>query len=483
MLASLIWMVWVALTRDFPFVNLDVAHNLIGGRRMAAGGILYRDWIDNNPPLIYEFSRLITTLTSKPALQTLIYHVVVWTIAVFFLFVTRFDRGSEEEPSKAVKTLILLLCFFSNTIAASSFGQRDHVLALILVGHSLSDIPRRWPRWALAWSTTLGICLSMKPHFLILLAGIEGLRWIETKQTRLRDFSIVVAAMTIPILAFAGWNQTAWSDLLTHVLQPQITGVFLAYGLTLEVAWQSYTLGACLAYSGFSLTILSICWFHGRETLRAIACLLVLCLGGLVVLLQGKCWDYHFHVMACVSSVVLASVDRLVNRTCNRRLEGLLLVVLSVFVLRGILDTTITFAYDNPLVPQRVARQVAGHTRIFVVSPSVAGDFSFFYQEGVANLRRLSYDLYFPAAFHLPPGEKRSAELKSYADDVNREIRMFKPSLILFSPDNQALWPFHQHTFPVIYNELRERLDLADYEFGLTREDHGVWVVLTRRRS
>ena len=160
----------------FTPLNHDVACGLIYARRMMAGDVLYRDIIDNNPPLAFYFAMPIEWFAQHTGLlesQALAITVAAFTIVTIWLCarLLRLDRALRP----AVRWTFLFICaVVSMLLPAHDFGQREHFSFLLVapycvlcglraegrIGHTALRLPS-----SILVGTLAAFGFALKPHF------------------------------------------------------------------------------------------------------------------------------------------------------------------------------------------------------------------------------------------------------------------------------------------------------------------------------
>jgi hypothetical protein len=162
-------------------LDCDVAFYLYGANRMLEGARLYVDVIDVNPPLIFYLN----------ALPTLIANLLGWSHAITFKlsFVTlallsfvlsaRLTRESASlAPDWMRKIFLLALAFVFFLIIEDEFGEREHLMFVLVMPYILGSIgcaegrPLRGT-FAVFIGALAGLGMAIKPHFLLLWVAIE----------------------------------------------------------------------------------------------------------------------------------------------------------------------------------------------------------------------------------------------------------------------------------------------------------------------
>lgn len=191
-----------------PPLNHDVAAVLDFAERWLAGGRLYVDLVDVNPPLIFLLSLVPaaiakwTPLTGPQALLLCLlgHALLLWRMSVAL------RREREEGPVEAaVLAAVIPLMLL---VAGSDFGQRETLMAASAIPYALlaarrMDGPAVPPRLALGVAALAAVAFALKPHFLAvpLLVELLVLRRVGLAQARRDAVPWLMAAIWLAYLA------------------------------------------------------------------------------------------------------------------------------------------------------------------------------------------------------------------------------------------------------------------------------------------
>ena len=166
-------------------LNHDVGWHLYAAERMLAGDRLYVDLIEYNPPFVYYFNVPIVALAQTvgiPAQAAFLSLVIILALALYY-FSFRLLSLVAQNLARSVPRL-LLLSFICLTVpyVAFEFGQREHLLVLLLFPYVLilaaRILKRPLPGWMpLAAGLTGAIGLAFKPQFLLVWLLLETYAW------------------------------------------------------------------------------------------------------------------------------------------------------------------------------------------------------------------------------------------------------------------------------------------------------------------
>jgi hypothetical protein len=116
-------------------LNHDTAWFLYVAQGMLNGGELYRDFVEVNPPLAVWLTvpmLMLSRATGLAPVETL-YGVFFAVTALSLLLVRRYLAMIRVVPDWSKELALILLAAAFLFIPASSFGQREHLLALLFL--------------------------------------------------------------------------------------------------------------------------------------------------------------------------------------------------------------------------------------------------------------------------------------------------------------------------------------------------------------
>jgi len=286
-------------------VNHDVAYILYSAGRVLNGARLYTDIFDNNPPLIFWIS-------SGPVLFARLLRISdITSFRVCLLLLTAgvlglswcFLRSLAPRPSPAHRCCLAAAVFLLVAFPLGDFGQREHIMLILLLPYLLGAVPRaagRNPTWRLSViaGALAGLGLALKPFFLPVWFGIEAYLTIFKRQgapwKRLENVSLgLVLALYLTIIV---------------LLTPE-------YGGAMKIAAQYY--GALhspflnvLLSPGLFLSLASLVAFlaarpaAGDTELRRILVVATLCFS-CGAGFQRKEWAYHYYPASATAVLLL----------------------------------------------------------------------------------------------------------------------------------------------------------------------------------
>ncbi|MCC6158689.1 MAG: hypothetical protein IT350_11615 [Deltaproteobacteria bacterium] len=162
-------------------INWDCAYLLEAGRVLAEGGVLYRDFVDPNPPLIMLLMSIPARIAAASGIHLFTaFHFLVLACALASFLTIRHLLARAPEPLASRRDWVLLpFALFQLGLAYwNEFGQREHLFVIAAMPFFVA----RALRWegeafraryvALALVAGLGACI--KPHFFLVPLVMEA---------------------------------------------------------------------------------------------------------------------------------------------------------------------------------------------------------------------------------------------------------------------------------------------------------------------
>ena len=170
-------------------VHNDVGWYLYGAERLIHGATLYRDVVDLNPPLIY-FINLppvwLATFLGVPATAVykgFIFLLICVALILCQLILRRLNHAWHEEAKSftfiMIAFLLILLAAGNFGYKGTSFGQREHIMMILVIPYLLASIARAEGIESSNAIKVLiglfaGIGIAIKPHFVLVWLMTEG---------------------------------------------------------------------------------------------------------------------------------------------------------------------------------------------------------------------------------------------------------------------------------------------------------------------
>lgn len=436
-------------------VNHDVGWYVYAAGKLVDGARLYVDVIDVNPPLVLY-------LTAPPVAlahwlgwpDVLTYHNYVLLLAGISIIVVNqlLCRFAELQRPWRRHAYLWVLTYLLTIFPGDDFGQREHLLAIVLLPYVLTVALRQTgapvrPLTAAALGVFAGGGLALKPYFLLGPALL--LIWVVARTRRVREVcspeNLGVAAvllayglhfLVLPADVAAGFRQTLGTVLQTYG----------AFKIELVELLQEPLLWLGVGLAALALTCLS-------GTMRCLSTPLALSSLGLLLgsVLQQKGWSYHFLPAEVLGwSIVTMAVLGLIERSSRGRPRVEMLAMagcMVVFLGIAVMDVTARVERrhgDKKLVRQgQELAELAGGGAVMVLDTRLFPHFPRF------NYTDLHWTFRFCSMWPLPgiyndveatPGqgrfpyntvEQRGAAESFLADAVIEDLRRHEPALVL----------------------------------------------------
>lgn len=200
----------IAVTAPYDLakiMNHDVAYFLHAADRTLGGERLYRDIIELNPPSAYWLSAVPAALARLlhthmvPTFHAWTYAMALFSTALAVAVARRiWTDANDPAPAWVAPPALFALLAMPGT----NFGQREHLLAILLLPYLVSATR---PRARLSRAASIGIGLmagaavALKPYFALYLVLVEGLACARERTWRTLVRPTVVAALVVVALA------------------------------------------------------------------------------------------------------------------------------------------------------------------------------------------------------------------------------------------------------------------------------------------
>jgi hypothetical protein len=287
--------------------GVDVSWYLYASGRILEGDRLYEDLIELNPPLIVWLNVPVAWVahqTGWPA--ALLYRCFIVLLAVGSFLLTRmaFRRLREPSTPPGRRLFLLLVAFTLLALAAGDFGQREHLMLILVLPYlfvaaaRLEGVPVSFVFASLV-GVLAGIGVALKPYFLLVPLLVELGRLPIRLRATARPETIAVGLVAIGYLAAVQlWAPSYW---------PLMTKLGTVYRQFVNVPLLATALVGEGAGVALSALFSSVALRH-RKKKCALAGVLLLATIGLYAsaVLQQKGWRYHFYPSIATGLLLLA---------------------------------------------------------------------------------------------------------------------------------------------------------------------------------
>ena len=310
-LLALLWAAILALIMRTT-VGTDVGWYLVAARKWLAGGELYTDIVEVNPPLAFYLVVPATWLEDLSGFgsQTAFFTYVAILAALSLALCCRIVLAAGLKP---VLAIILALALFDALLIVpfTDFGQREHfmlifalpylVMSALFAERNTLSTPERFAIGALAV-----IGLALKPYFLAMPVMVTVARMALGGSLR-QAVRIVLSPENLAIgFGCIFYLLLIWirHPVYLETVLPMVREIYIGVGHEYAF-WMRLT--AALLFLGTPPILFALTRSNNRPDGTMIV--LLAAIAGFTVshLVQGKGWHYHFlPALACI--VIAASV-------------------------------------------------------------------------------------------------------------------------------------------------------------------------------
>jgi hypothetical protein len=190
-------------------IDVDEAAHIVGSWEWLRGGLLYTDFVDNKPPLLYGYYALAQAVLGRSLIAV---HAVTASVVVPLtaLAVAAFYRCGPRGVVAAVAFLLYSSAFLAHDMLASNaevLMMLPGAWALVVIGEE--HRARSRTRLAVA-GALVGVAFLFKYQIALWLPGLAGLpAWVAFRQRGARHalsaVVVVMAGFLLPLLAVWVW--------------------------------------------------------------------------------------------------------------------------------------------------------------------------------------------------------------------------------------------------------------------------------------
>jgi len=327
------------LTRAYMF--MDPAQYLYAAELWWDGGVLYRDFVDTNPPFVIFFSLppvLLSRVTTMAADTALWIYSLSWIALSLAILRVLLGKLWSENSSRLAHTVWFIIALAMLSPADDVFGQREHLSFVLLfpylIGTAIQEQGRPFGRWSAVWIGILASCgVLLKPYLAIIPCGVEIYLAVARRNWKslfrpesltiagyLSIYLVVVVLYTPDYFRYAGYAmETLWAynyggNILVRAIETGMPLVLAAAmvlllgdqrdAALLRLLW----LAALLFY--FSVVIYSKYWGHHLFPHTAL-CWLIL---GIVLLRLSTAWRLPPRAWTLLPVLTLVGIWGLVSQ-------------------------------------------------------------------------------------------------------------------------------------------------------------------------
>ena len=272
-------------------INHDSAWFMYAARGLLEGGALYRDYIDVNAPMAYltliPAAWLSSFLSNEAAftINIFAYILVAYTLCLLIIRHMNLPRRRMEFLQTG---LLIVMCFMPHY----AFGQREHLLAVLMMPYALAAGFRAEnralpPALTIACGIAAGVAVSIKLPYAVVPAALEAAILLRQRSWKIGityDVLALVGSTAIIYLVCFALYPVYWMEILPSAVAlygPYDNFGFLTDALLLQVP---------LFVIGFAAGE-----YRGRGPLIGMRWMVVAAVLGSFALfiLQRKGWPHH----------------------------------------------------------------------------------------------------------------------------------------------------------------------------------------------
>ncbi|MEM9950507.1 MAG: hypothetical protein AAF846_02810 [Chloroflexota bacterium] len=224
------------------YINVDSGMYLEVGRYLLEGRTPYLDYVELNPPLIHYINVIPVAVAHWLNINPIIvYKALVLMVLAYAMLVSRvLLRGSSIAGTLPLFMLFPIVMVFETIADYADFGQRDHLMALILIPWLLLRIERYHApenKRSLALTLLVGflaaIAMALRPYFVLPLALVElyFLARYRTVKHIFRAETVIVIVSGIAYLAHFALLPADARDVFFNQLIPFVQDNYESYSL------------------------------------------------------------------------------------------------------------------------------------------------------------------------------------------------------------------------------------------------------------
>ncbi len=434
----------------------DVVFYLAAGERVLAGGKLYIDIIDMNPPLAFWLSIPVVKLAQIFFLEAETVFLagmflLIWasTAMVWNLLVHVTDNPNSRLNIAVILFLVLALP------AGPAFGQREHLAVILLLPYLVLAAGRiqgyqTVGLLVLVVGVFAGIGIGLKPYFLLAIIFIEltVMAYRHTIFTVLRTETLVTIIFLIGYLAIAG----IFAPEYFNTILPLAISTYSAFNKSGSEFWLS---------SWFLITLIALVFAAYLLTSRfrkaSLPALLITASTGFLIgfILQGKAFYYQIYPAHALASAALLSLILTARPSfciSLRRCAGVTSVVMASFFL--VHYQSILFIKDRQTYEARLLKAIEPARSVVFFTHDIGLTFPFVREN--KKVWASSFPAFWPLlgisrayATGKTLNAPQERALKFMKNTVVKDLEIYKPDIILV--DNRSYTPtLRGHSVPYL---------------------------------
>lgn len=464
----------------------DVAWHLFAASRMLQGARLYVDLLEYNPPLIYYLNfpaAFAASLSGIPSYIIFMALMVLLILGSCYLSGYLLDKAMPESPTSVRRLMKLTMLFGGMVLTGVNFGQREHIIVLLLLPYLLLIAARlkgyKAPlSLAIPIGLAAGTAASLKPQFVLFWLSLEAYYWYRNRfswRSVVRPEILVTGLVGLTYIGFVLIRFPEYLSLIAVAEQ--------VYGGYSSDLWLT-------VFRSVGIPLLAITFFWllpaspGIRSLRALLAIALLN-SWFFAFLALKAWRYHFYPpkffgLLLLILVVVTLADMPLRKDQVRRsfqsLASLGIVLVLFWQVGSDLRTNSSFhalwEFSDQGILTKMLREEPPGTPVMFLSSSIFPAFPVINYTQVRFAQRLPF-LWPVPAFYADGEPMRSPEKMAPAerfalDTVVEDLTRWKPRIVVVDERVQKQG-FRDNSFDylVYYNQdERFRLEWENYQLS-----------------
>ncbi len=228
-------------------INWDCSYLLEAGRVLAEGGVLYRDFVDPNPPLIMLLMSIparIADATGVHLFTAFHFLVIACALASFLAMRGQLARAPEPLASRRDVVLAPFALWHLGLAFWNEFGQREHLFVIaampFLVARALRWEGEAFRARHIALALVAGVGACIKPHFFLVPFAMELALAVAHRRVRTLFTAEMRAFAAVPVVYLA-WMWLGSEPVRTEYFGrwlPFFASTYYAMNTDLPRAWR-----------------------------------------------------------------------------------------------------------------------------------------------------------------------------------------------------------------------------------------------------
>lgn len=421
-------------------LNHDTAWFLYVAQGLLYGGELYRDFVEVNPPLAIWLTVPVVMLSRAIGVAPIetLYGVFFAITAISLLLAWRYLAMIHSVPNWATKLAMVLLAGIFLFLPGSSFGQREHLLALLFLPWFILRAARTQGAACISVTESaliglLGaVAICLKPHAILAPFALEALLLLRSRSLRSvlvpENFAAAIFA------ALYGASVVIWCPVfLAEMVQFGIAAYVPYYGFDFEVILGRAIRPALVL--ALALVLLSM----ARGPMRGLSGFAAAVATGFLAayLLQAKGYYYQImpaQIFAAISGV-FALAGILGGRNAGERRRSPVVPAIVVFAIVLLSVSAQIYGNRGQNFTAAISRHRPDAKSVFIASTNVFNGFP------LAVRENLVWGSRFPALWLIPyvadrwkDGPLPSDPLITFAlDALVTDLQKFHPEVVFIN--------------------------------------------------